>query len=181
MADYFNLHVNLTEKADAWAAADKRYREIAPYIYGARMLRQHPIECVFQFICSANNNIARIGGMVEHLCATYGTPLDVPADAFDSTRSATAPAKAKGKKKVSKATKRQEEAELSGPQLRYYAFPSLEQLQAATEESLREASFGYRARYIVETVQLLTDRPEGMLLSKTLRVMLTGDNLALPG
>eukprot|EP00967_Tisochrysis_lutea_P069009 scaffold90584_cov18-Tisochrysis_lutea.AAC.1 len=47
------------------------------------MLRQDPVECLFQFICSSNNHISRIGGMVERLCAAYGTPLvpDNPAAA----------------------------------------------------------------------------------------------------
>lgn len=39
------------------------------------MLRQDPVECLFQFICSQNNHISRIHGMVERLCAAYGTPL----------------------------------------------------------------------------------------------------------
>eukprot|EP00879_Flechtneria_rotunda_P019415 GHRR01020392.1.p1 GENE.GHRR01020392.1~~GHRR01020392.1.p1 ORF type:complete len:645 (+),score=244.11 GHRR01020392.1:58-1992(+) len=42
---------------------------------GARMLRQDPVECLFQFICSSNNHINRIHGMVERLCSTYGTQL----------------------------------------------------------------------------------------------------------
>ena len=39
------------------------------------MLRQDPTECLFQFICSSNNHISRIHGMVERLCTRYGTPL----------------------------------------------------------------------------------------------------------
>ena len=39
------------------------------------MLRQDPVECLFSFICSSNNHIARIAGMVERFCSTYGTPL----------------------------------------------------------------------------------------------------------
>ncbi len=42
---------------------------------GARVLRQDPVECLFQFICSSNNHISRIHGMVERLCSAYGTPL----------------------------------------------------------------------------------------------------------
>lgn len=79
IADYFNLSVNLTERAAAWAACDKRYNEIAPYIFGARMLRQDPVECLFEFICSSNNHISRIGSMVEHLCHAYGTALCIDA------------------------------------------------------------------------------------------------------
>ncbi len=39
------------------------------------MLRQDPVECLFEFICSSNNHISRIHGMVERLCSKYGTPL----------------------------------------------------------------------------------------------------------
>lgn len=42
------------------------------------MLRQDPVECLFQFICSSNNHISRIHGMVERLCRAYGTPLPLP-------------------------------------------------------------------------------------------------------
>ena len=35
------------------------------------------MECLFQFVCSSNNHISRIHGMVERLCRAYGTPLPV--------------------------------------------------------------------------------------------------------
>ena len=38
-------------------------------------MRQDPTECLFQFICSSNNHISRIHGMVTRICAAYGTPL----------------------------------------------------------------------------------------------------------
>lgn len=50
---------------------------INTYVAGARVLRQDPEECLFQFICSSNNHIKRIHGMVERLCRAYGTPLIV--------------------------------------------------------------------------------------------------------
>lgn len=137
LADYFNLGVNLTAKAAGWAAKDGRYREIAAHIYGARMLRQDPVECLFEFICSSNNHISRIGGMVAHLCRTYGTPLPPPT--VDAGESA----------------------------VEHHAFPSIMQLQAATEESLRSAGFGYRARYIVETAAALHAHPTGELLTES--------------
>ncbi|KAI2661236.1 N-glycosylase/DNA lyase [Labeo rohita] len=40
-----------------------------------RLLRQDPIECLFSFICSSNNHISRIQGMVDRLCQTLGTLL----------------------------------------------------------------------------------------------------------
>lgn len=39
------------------------------------MLRQEPTECLFSFICTSNNHISRIQGMVERLCQALGTPL----------------------------------------------------------------------------------------------------------
>ena len=38
-------------------------------------MRQNPTECLFQFVCSSNNHISRIHGMVERLCSKYGSPL----------------------------------------------------------------------------------------------------------
>ena len=59
----------------------KRYCAAA----GARVLRQDPVECLFQFVCSSNNHISRIHGMVERLCRAYGTPLPVLAKAADAS------------------------------------------------------------------------------------------------
>ena len=42
---------------------------------GVRMLKQDPVECLFSFICSSNNHISRIQGMVERLCFTLGPRL----------------------------------------------------------------------------------------------------------
>ena len=39
---------------------------------GVRQLRQDPVETLFTFICSSNNNIQRISSMVDKLCMTYG-------------------------------------------------------------------------------------------------------------
>lgn len=43
---------------------------------GVRLLRQEPTECLFSFICTSNNHISRITGMVERLCQALGAPLD---------------------------------------------------------------------------------------------------------
>ena len=39
------------------------------------MLRQNPTECLFSFICTSNNHISRIQGMVDNLCRSLGKPL----------------------------------------------------------------------------------------------------------
>jgi N-glycosylase/DNA lyase len=57
-----------------------RAPELAPYLSahaGLRVMRpSDPTEVFFSFLCSANNHIARITGMVERL-AEYGPPLGV--------------------------------------------------------------------------------------------------------
>ena len=59
---------------DAYIRCAHSWESVFP---GARVLRQDPMECLFQFVCSSNNHITRIHGMVERLCRAYGTPLPV--------------------------------------------------------------------------------------------------------
>jgi len=114
-----------------FAKRDARFREVSPYFVGARMLRQDPLECLFSFICSSNNHISRIHGMVERLCSTYGTSLGLVA------------------------------ANEGEPPQEYFAFPTLEQLTAATDEALRRDGFGYRAKFVVGTVAALREKDGG--------------------
>lgn len=106
--NYFNLDSRLGDLSRHWTERDPRFHSIQPYFpgeqewtvsgfnwmssessapsnacdaTGARVLRQDPVECLFQFICSSNNHISRIHGMVERLCRMYGTPLPIVADA----------------------------------------------------------------------------------------------------
>jgi N-glycosylase/DNA lyase len=77
---------------DDWAKVDPVFDGVREQFAGVRMLRQDPVENVFSFICSSNNNIQRlppkhgsffvanmqrfdffrISGMVENLCLNYG-------------------------------------------------------------------------------------------------------------
>ncbi|GIL60623.1 hypothetical protein Vafri_15157, partial [Volvox africanus] len=193
--DYFNLDTNLGHLATGWAASCSRFREVSPHFPGARMLRQDPLECLFQFICSSNNHISRIHGMVERLCSSYGTPLETttpplpPPPSEGASIGIAAPASAGASPMdtderdtpsiaTTKPTKRRA---ARGPQsaaataaggsevvkageateLSFYAFPTLEQLSKATEEDLRTAGFGYRARFIVGATQALIAKPGG--------------------
>lgn len=49
-----------------------------------------------------------------------------------------------------------------------YAFPTIEQLQAVTDEDLRANGFGYRAAYIRTTAQQLHAMPQGVDLDMQL-------------
>ncbi|KAJ6819966.1 uncharacterized protein M6B38_398655 [Iris pallida] len=122
---YFNVHVGLAELWREFAAADERFAELAGRAGGgARVLRQDPVECLFQFLCSSNNNIKRIEKMVEVL-ASYGEYL----------------------------------GNVGG--VDFYEFPTVERLAEVREEELRQAGFGYRAKYVVGTVKALQAKPGG--------------------
>ncbi|XP_067854644.1 N-glycosylase/DNA lyase isoform X2 [Heptranchias perlo] len=75
LTDYFQLHVQLLELYSHWSQADKHFEQVAQDFPGVRVLRQDPIECLFSFICTSNNHISRITGMIERLCQTYGEKL----------------------------------------------------------------------------------------------------------
>ncbi|XP_020530630.1 N-glycosylase/DNA lyase OGG1 isoform X2 [Amborella trichopoda] len=119
LKDFMNLQVSLGELWAEFSEADSRFAELAPHMSGARVLRQDPLECLFQFLCSSNNNIPRITQMVS-------------------------------------------------------------------EEELRKAGFGYRAKYIVDAVAVLQSKPGGgaewLLSLRTLELQeVTDALLGLPG
>lgn len=48
LRDYFNLSTSLAQLAPGWCSACKRYAAVHALLPGARMLRQDPVECLFQ-------------------------------------------------------------------------------------------------------------------------------------
>ncbi|XP_077224903.1 8-oxoguanine-DNA glycosylase 1 [Tasmannia lanceolata] len=122
--DFLNLTISLNDLFKSFSESDSRFAQLAPHLAGARVLRQDPIECLFQFLCSSNNNIGRITKMVGFL-SSLGEFLGTVGD-FD-----------------------------------FYEFPSLERLSMVSEAQLREAGFGYRAKYIVGAVKALQSKPGG--------------------
>ncbi|XP_041655527.1 N-glycosylase/DNA lyase isoform X2 [Cheilinus undulatus] len=75
LRDYFQLNVQLGDLYKEWGTADPHFKRIADIFTGVRMLRQDPTECLFSFICTSNNHISRIQGMIERLCQALGDPL----------------------------------------------------------------------------------------------------------
>ncbi|EGD74075.1 OGG1 protein type 2c [Salpingoeca rosetta] len=119
LSDYFQLSTKLKPLYEQWAAADPRMQTAAAALAGLRVIRQPPFECLISFICSSNNNIARITSMLSSLRLRYGTKL----------------------------------THHDGDPI--HAFPTLDQLQPVTEQELRDLGFGYRAKFIVKTVDAL--------------------------
>jgi N-glycosylase/DNA lyase len=64
--NYFNLTPNLTQLYEIWARADPNFKKKAHKFTGVRILKQDAWEALVGFICSSNNNIARISQMVSH-------------------------------------------------------------------------------------------------------------------
>ena len=65
LKEYFQLHINLFDCYKRWSKADKNFAKIAGGFKGIRILKQDPVENLFCFICSQNNNIKRIEQMVR--------------------------------------------------------------------------------------------------------------------
>ncbi|KAK5108841.1 hypothetical protein LTR62_007731 [Meristemomyces frigidus] len=72
---YFNLTPNLTGLYQRWSVADANFAKKAPKFTGVRILKQDAWEALVGFICSSNNNIARISQMIHKLCLNYGPLL----------------------------------------------------------------------------------------------------------
>ncbi|XP_057562917.1 N-glycosylase/DNA lyase isoform X2 [Hippopotamus amphibius kiboko] len=93
---YFQLDVSLAQLYQHWSSVDPHFQEVAQKFQGVRLLQQDPTECLFSFICSSNNNIARITSMVERLCQTFGPRLiqldDVTYHGFPSLQALAGPA-----------------------------------------------------------------------------------------
>ncbi|XP_021573254.1 N-glycosylase/DNA lyase isoform X1 [Carlito syrichta] len=92
---YFQLDVNLAQLYHHWGSVDYHFQEVAQKFQGVRLLRQDPVECLISFICSSNNNITRITGMVERLCQAFGPRLiqldDVTYHGFPSLQALAGP------------------------------------------------------------------------------------------
>ncbi|XP_069871595.1 N-glycosylase/DNA lyase-like isoform X1 [Dipodomys merriami] len=93
--EYFQLDVSLAQLYRHWGSVDPHFQDVAQRFQGVRLLRQDPTECLFSFICSSNNNIARITGMVERLCQSFGPRLiqldDVVYHGFPSLQALAGP------------------------------------------------------------------------------------------
>jgi N-glycosylase/DNA lyase len=130
LRSYFRLETPLAPLYGEWSKQDARLARIAEAIPGVRIVRQDPHECLFSFICSSNNNIPRITKMLSSFREKYGKFLmELPT--------------------------RQDTGEVGT--LSLFSFPTLSSLADATESDLRTMGLGYRAKYIIETRDLLKE------------------------
>ena len=84
LKDYFRLDQNLDDLYNEWSKRDANFKErisMHPDVLGGiRQLRLDPIENLFSFICSSNNNIKRITQMVNNMCAHFGERIGELSD-----------------------------------------------------------------------------------------------------
>ncbi|KAL7690757.1 putative 8-oxoguanine DNA-glycosylase, DNA glycosylase, major facilitator superfamily [Plasmopara halstedii] len=124
---YFRLDMSADLLYERWTETKDQMSDIIKRLRGLRIVRQDPVECLFSFICSSNNNIARIQGMVDKLKATYGDLIYNTENSVENDKNKL-----------------------------FYAFPSVETLaRKCDEETLRALGFGYRAAFIVKTAKQL--------------------------
>jgi N-glycosylase/DNA lyase len=79
LRDYFRLNENLKDLYTEWSQKDVKFDEkvkLYPEVLsGIRVLRLDPVENLFSFICSSNNNIKRITQMVGNMCIHFGSKI----------------------------------------------------------------------------------------------------------
>lgn len=73
--NYFDLDRDYSA-IEAMLLDDPRLGRCVPYATGIRVFNQEPFETLISFIISANNNIARISGIIDRLCITAGEAVD---------------------------------------------------------------------------------------------------------
>uniref|UniRef100_A0A7S3CP34 DNA-(apurinic or apyrimidinic site) lyase n=1 Tax=Strombidium rassoulzadegani TaxID=1082188 RepID=A0A7S3CP34_9SPIT len=144
LGDYLQYpQVVIPDFYEQWTQRDPKYfKQVSQQIGGVRCLRQDPWECTLSFICSSNNNIQRIMQLVHKLRTNYGSKLeDIPEQTIKDIA-------------VESQVKGKSEAASSDDQ---HLFPTLKQLEKATEQELRDLGFGYRAGFIVKSVQIIKE------------------------
>lgn len=67
LLDFLNVAISLSDMWKSFSESDSRFAELAQHLGGVRVLRQDPLECLIQFLCSSNNHIRRITGMVDYI------------------------------------------------------------------------------------------------------------------
>ena len=186
--DYFQLDYDLPKLYSIWSSGCDRMKTVTTCLTGVRVVRQDPWECLISFICSSNNNIARITQMLNKLRRRYGQYLCTIAYSKQcssdpgSHRLLSIPV-------LGILPDAQKSDETSGYHwtLQYkppvdtvflptpasadkvtsldreerhdlYAFPTVEALATASEEDLRALGMGYRARFIIESAKIVQQK-----------------------
>ncbi|KZV72942.1 DNA glycosylase [Peniophora sp. CONT] len=148
LRDYFQLDVDLLDLYNDWSVRDPVFARLRERFEGIRMLRQDPWENLVSFICSSNNNIARITKMVKGLCMHFSEPLiTLPLPVPSSVQGPPTPGPSL--------------PEVSPQTETFYPFPPPSRLASPdATAAMRSLGFGYRADYIQKTARMLHEAHE---------------------
>jgi N-glycosylase/DNA lyase len=137
LLDYFQMEVNMPKILDN--LSDKlpsNMLNVIRNLEGVRIVKQDVFECTISFICSSNNNIERIKKMLNTLRENYGEII-----LNDDNKN-------NDNKRYGK----------------IYAFPTIINLKKNLNENiLRELGYGYRAKYIINSLELIENQGEDWL------------------
>ncbi|XP_073979568.1 8-oxoguanine DNA glycosylase isoform X3 [Rhodnius prolixus] len=75
LIEYLRLDHEVNNYYGEWSEKDLHFKKVAKDFCGIRILSQDPVENMFSFICSSNNNIKRITHMVMKLCELFGEKI----------------------------------------------------------------------------------------------------------
>ena len=145
LRNFFQLETDLQPLHERWCRGDSKSNRnmavICKALPGMRVARQDPVECLFSFIVSSNNNITRIGNILGHWRRTYGEHL-VTTDA--ASHSEVRP-----------------QGDPREDSIAYFAFPPLDRLAQCTKDDFYAKGTpygtGYRATFLVNSAKKLTE------------------------
>ena len=182
LIDYFQLNQNLNQLIENWKKSDSSFEKFSSKFGGLRLLRQHPCECVFSFICSQNNNIKRNTQMLKKLRTKYGQLVidfalqDIQLIQLESETTNTTSTSNNQQQNINQQNIKQENIkqennkqpitnlkslleDISPPDEKFFSFPTIATLaKKCDENSLREMGFGYRAKYVVEAANQILQK-----------------------
>lgn len=186
LRSYFQLQEDLPGLYSTWSERCGRMSSVAECLRGVRVVRQDPWECLISFICSSNNNIARISLMLDRLRSQYGQFLcsvkienaegrlggseeDVIIEYIPPAIPSLIPSNTV---LVKEETSDDKDDDLDTPlsplttaqgdaQHRIfplYSFPTVNVLATLDESALRSLGMGYRAKFIVNSAKLVQEK-----------------------
>ena len=112
---------------------------------------------IVSFLSSQQNNIVRIRRCIDNSCRRYGQEMQAAGVRVEEIGGGGLPDCA-----------REASPELKKLDSVYWAFPTPEELAAATEEELRECNLGYRAKYVLRSAR---DVAEGKISLEKISAM----------
>lgn len=133
---------------------------------GLRLLAPlDPEQVLFSFLCTANNNLARIGAMVRRL-NEFGEPFGEQPDWVSiAADPGGAPMKGGGDDFAAHDHRGEGVAAGGSAAVVLRRFPDADRIASVGESELRKLGFGYRGRTIPIVARELMERPPGWLAS----------------